>query len=86
VILVVTCILSLLFLSHSNRVATKGHRIVQLRAERDRLITANEVLNMKIADLQSLQNLENDPRILSMVDAADPKFVRGDTAIAKKED
>ena len=77
------CTLSLLFLSHSNRVATKGHRLVQLRMERDRLITENEVLGMKIANLQRLERLETDEKILKMVSAQKPRFIRGDSAVAQ---
>ncbi len=85
VMIAVICLLSLLFLSHSNRVATKGHVLKVLREERASLITQNEVLGMKIADLQSLENLESDPKIASMVDAEKPKFIRGDTAIAQNK-
>lgn len=84
VMLVIICLLSLLFLSHSNRVATKGYQIKVLRDERASLLTQNEVLGMKIADLQSLEALENDPKIASMVDAGKPMFIRGDTLTAKK--
>jgi len=83
VMLVVICLLSLLFLSHTNRVATKGHRIVALRNERNNLLIENEILGMQIADLQSLRNLENDPQILKMINAEKPKFIRGDTAVAQ---
>lgn len=79
----VICLLSLLYLSHANRVATKGHILKTLRDERANLITKNEVLDMKIADLQSLETLENDPVIASMVNAEKPKYIRGDTAIAQ---
>lgn len=85
VMVAVICMLSLLFLSHSNKVATQGHVLKALQEQRSTLVTENEVLGMKIADLQSLENLENDPKIASMVNADTPKFIRGDTAIAKNQ-
>lgn len=84
IMLVIICLLSLLFLSHSNRVATKGYQIKILRDERASLLTQNEVLGMKIADLQSLETLENDPKIASMVNVEKPLFIRGDTLTAQK--
>ncbi|MCT4592372.1 MAG: hypothetical protein N4A36_03260 [Candidatus Gracilibacteria bacterium] len=83
IMVTVICLFALLYLSHSNKVATKGHVLKKLQDERVELIMQNEVLNMKIADLQSLRRLEQDPKIASMITAESPKFIRGDTAIAK---
>ena len=81
----IICLLALLYLSHANQESTKGHVLKVLRDERATLITKNEVLGMQIADLQSLEYLENDPKISSMIKADEPKFIRGDTALAKNK-
>jgi hypothetical protein len=78
-------LLLLLFLSHSNRVATKGYDLKVLQSERKELMRSNEVLSMQIADLQSLDALERDSVIKSMVKVGRPKYIRADTAVAVRE-
>ncbi len=77
------CVLSLLFLSHSNRVATKGYELKMLQSNRSELIRKNEVLSMQIADLQTLDAMENDSIIKTMVKAERPLYIRTNTAVAK---
>ena len=82
----IICLLSLLFLSHSNRVATKGYELKQLQVKRADLMRDNEVLSMQIADLQALDALENDATIRLMVKVDRPQYIRTDTAVAQAED
>ncbi len=77
-------IISLAFLANANRNATKGYALKTLELERSRLLTETEVWNMQIAKVQSLTSLKNDPAIQRMVRVNQPKFVRGDTAIASR--
>ena len=78
----IICIFALLFLSHSNRVATKGYDLRVLQSHRSELLQENEILSMQIADLQALSALENDAVIRAMVKAEKPQYIRGDTAVA----
>lgn len=78
------CILALLFLSHNNRVATKGYELKMLQVKRAELTQQNEILSMQIADLQSLSNIENDESVQNMIKISEPLYIRGDTAVAKK--
>lgn len=80
------CLLALLFLSHSNRVATKGYELKMLQAKREELLKKNEVLSMQIADMQALDMLENDDVVRMMVKADRPKYIRTDTAVAQVTD
>lgn len=82
--IILVAIISLVYLAHANRNATKGYALKNLELKRSQLITENEVWDMQIAQIKSLQALENDPKIRSMVKADQPLFVRGDTAIAAK--
>lgn len=82
--IVLIAIISLVYLAHANRNATKGYALKNLELKRSELITENEVWDMQIAQVKSLQALENDPKIRNMVKADQPLFVRGDTAIAAK--
>jgi len=82
--IILVAIISLVYLAHANRNATKGYALKNLELKRSQLITENEVWDMQIAQVKSLQALQNDPKIRIMVKAEQPLFVRGDTAIAAK--
>lgn len=82
--IILVAIISLVYLAHANRNATKGYALKNLELKRSQLITENEVWDMQIAQVKSLQALENDPKIRTMVKADQPLFVRGDSAIAAK--
>jgi hypothetical protein len=83
-IIVLVALISLIYLAYSNRNATKGYALKNLEMERSQLLTENEVWDMEIARVQALSNIQNDPKIRSMVKTDEPMFVRGDTAIASK--
>ena len=80
--IIMVAIISLVFLAHANRNATKGYALKSLELRRSQLLTENEVWDMQIAQVKSLTAIQSDPKILSMVSPVTPKFVRGDTAIA----
>ena len=82
--IILIAIISLVYLAHANRNATKGYALKSLELRRGQLLTENEVWDMQIAQVKSLQSLENDPKIRTMVKADQPMFVRGDSAIASK--
>ncbi len=82
--IILVAIISLVYLAHANRNATKGYALKNLELKRSQLITENEVWDMQIAQIKSLKTLQNDPKIRTMVKADKPLFVRGDTAIAAK--
>jgi hypothetical protein len=82
--IILVAIVSLVYLAHANSNATKGYALKNLELRRSQLLTENEVLEMQIAQVKSLQALQSDPKIRSMVKADTPMFVRGDSAIASK--
>ena len=84
VIIVLVAIISLAYLANSNRNATKGYALKNLELQRSQLLTENEVWDMEIARVQALANIQNDPKVKSMVKTDTPLFIRGDTAIASK--
>jgi hypothetical protein len=85
IIILAICLLSLVFLTQSNKSATKGYELKRLRDQREALLMENDKLKMQIADLRSIEALENDPKISTMVDATNPQYIRGDTAVAQNE-
>ena len=82
--IILVAIISLVYLAHANRNATKGYALKSLELKRTQLLTENEVWDMQISQVKSLQTLQNDPKIQRMVKADQPLFVRGDSAIAAK--
>lgn len=82
--IVLVAIISLVYLAHANSNATKGYALKNLELRRSQLLTENEVWDMQIAQVKSLQALQDDPKIRTMVKAEQPLFVRGDSAIAAK--
>jgi hypothetical protein len=84
VIIVLVALISLIYLANANRNATKGYALKNLEIERSNLLTENEVWDMEIARVQALANIQNDPKVQTMVKNDAPMFVRGDTAIASK--
>lgn len=68
-------ILALLILFHENANATKGYRLRNLERQRSQLLLEDEVLNMQIADQQSLETLQNDPLVQNMQTAKKPVYL-----------
>jgi hypothetical protein len=68
-------ILALLILFHENANATKGYRLRTLERQRSQLLLEEEVLNMQIAEQQSLDTLQNDPRVQSMQQPRTPVYL-----------
>lgn len=55
--------------------ATKGYKIRSLEIEQRNMIFERNLLNMKIAEAQSLSNVTGDKSTLVMVEAENPKFL-----------
>jgi hypothetical protein len=68
-------LLAVLILFHENANATKGYSLRKLENQRSVLLLEQEVLNMRIADAQSLEKLQNDAQILQMRPYTKVKYV-----------
>lgn len=68
-------ILALMILFHENANATKGYRLRTLERQRSQLLLEDEVLNMQIAQQQSLETLQNDPIVQSMQQPRTPVYL-----------
>ncbi len=80
----IICVVSLLYLAHSNQVATKGYELKSLKEERSMLMTENEIWNMKIARSRAIEKIKTDPVIAKMQEVKQPQYIRTDTAVAQK--
>ncbi|MSR86890.1 hypothetical protein EXS70_01825 [Candidatus Peribacteria bacterium] len=75
-------VLALLILFHENANATKGYNLRKLENQRSILLLQQEVLNMQIAEAQSLENLQEDPAIAAMIPAAKLRYTQQDPVVA----
>lgn len=78
-------LLALLILFHENANATKGYQLRTLEYERNQELLEEEVLKMRIAQEQSLDTLQNDPKIKAMVRVSNPQYARMERKVAKAE-
>ena len=79
-------LLALLILFNENYNATKGYELRTLERERSQLLLTEELLKMRIAEAQALNTFENDPVILAMPKVTKPQYMKGDAAVALKEE
>jgi hypothetical protein len=75
-------VLALLILFHENLNATKGYKLRTLEHQRSEDLLRLEVMNMQVAQQQSLQNLQTDPKIQAMIPVKTPIYVKGESAVA----
>ncbi len=78
-------LLALMILFHENANATKGYRLRTLEYERSQHMLEGEVLKMRIAQEQSLETLQGDPKVKGMVAVREPKYVQEGVSIAAKQ-
>lgn len=78
-------VLALLILFHENANATKGYRLRTLEQERSQLLLEQEIVNMEVAQAQSLQSLESDKFVQAMVDVRSPQYIDQDHSVAFRE-
>ena len=74
--------LALLILFHENANATKGYSLRRLESQRSILLLEQEVLNMRIAEAQALENLQNDSQIQAMVPFSKTKYINEEQKVA----
>ena len=71
--------LALLILFHHNLNATKGYRLRTLEYGRTQLLLEQEILNMRIAESQSLESLQQSPQIRAMKKPVKPVYADTET-------
>lgn len=77
-------VLMCFYVYHSNKTATSGYILENLQDRRDGLLTEQEMLNLKISRVQSIDSIESDPYIQDMNDyPKNPHYI--DWIIKKQE-
>lgn len=77
-------LVTVITLVFSTRQVTKGYALNELEATHQKLVKANEVNDMKISTVRSLNYLEQSSKIKRMVRPRDIVFINSDTAIASR--
>lgn len=86
VLILLTSVISVIYLFYVNIYATKGYTFKTLEQERTKLTLNSEEWDMKIARSKSLESLKNNELVSNMVkDQQQPLFIRGDTAVASNK-
>lgn len=81
-LLAVIIFIGMAYLAHFNRIATKGYNIKKLEADRQQLLSENQIKDARLAQSKSLTNIIDAGRLTGMRKAPEIIFVRGDNAIA----
>lgn len=80
--IILVAMVSLVYLAHANKSATKGYVLKELQQEQVVLLKKLEVVDMQIAEATSLQKLDGDAVVASMITADGYDMIVGDTAVA----
>lgn len=82
---VLFCVISLLYLTHFQKAATKGYRLSELESRRQELLAENEMNSVLIDKVRALQVIKQHPRVQAMVKPAESNivFVNDEMAVAK---
>ena len=75
---------SLLYLAHANRTATRGYAIKKLEIEKNEIITDLEIWDQQVSEARALETIKNSAIVEEMVDVRNPKYVRADILDAEE--
>ena len=78
---VLITVITLLF---STRQVTKGYVLNMLESEHQELTKANEIQDMELSKVRSLNFIKESSKVRSMVRADQIVFIKGDTAVASR--
>lgn len=75
--------MSIVYLRHTNMVATKGYEIKRLQLEDRKLQIELDDWNLRVVSKNSLEQISNSPVVKSMISAREKEYYRKDN-LAKK--
>lgn len=77
------CVLSIVYLSHANAVATQGYTLKQLQEDRAYLQAEVDTWNLKLTRLQALNVLSNSEKVAQMTKyQVTPQFIEKQEKVA----
>jgi cell division protein FtsL len=81
--IIIVCVLALFYLSQSNQAAIKGYEIKKLEDKQAQLISEKEQLDVEVASLKSIKQIENNSEINNMVPSKQLNYWPATTVAAK---
>ncbi len=74
---------SLLYLAHANRTATRGYALKKLEIEKNQLQTQMEIWNQRVSEAKSLNSIKNSGILEKMERVHEPIYLRADLNFEK---
>ncbi len=74
--------ISLLYLAHANRTATRGYALKTLEIEKNQLQTQTEIWEQRVSEARSLKALQNSGVLEKMVNVENPKYIYAEVLAA----
>jgi len=69
---------SLLYLAHANRTATRGYAIKKLEIEKNELTTNLEIWDQRVSEARALETIKNSKIVSEMIKVKNPKYIQTD--------
>lgn len=76
VVVLLALVISLIYLAHANRVATRGYAIKKLEIEKTNLITENEIWRQQVSEAKSLATIQSSGIVKKMVPVKDATYIK----------
>ena len=76
VILALALVVSLIYLAHANRTATRGYALKKLEIEKNQLQTEAEIWEQKVSEAESLNTITASPTVKGMQSVKDSIYIQ----------
>jgi hypothetical protein len=84
VIIALALAVSLIYLAHANRTATRGYIIRRLETEKNVIQTQNEIWEQKVSEAKSLGAIKNSKIVAEMKPVREANYIRAEKEIARR--
>lgn len=84
VVVALALVVSLIYLAHANRVATRGYVIKRLEAEKSAIVTTNEIWRQQVSEAKSLATLKASAPVQDMVPVRDVTYINPELSVAQR--
>lgn len=84
VVITLALVVSLIYLAHANRVATRGYVLKKLELEKNELVTEQEIWQQKVSEAKSLGAIKSSSVVENMRRVRESIYVRTNMEVAKR--
>lgn len=84
VVIALALVVSLIYLAHANRVATRGYVIKRLEAEKSVIVIENEIWRQQVSEAKSLATIKNSFQVQNMVPIRDVTYINPSATVASR--